>query len=235
MNSTNNISARQTYLNAREMFIQAWIGSFGGNRTMTENYVDSLVLSQSEIRLETGLTTTNNRFVFGVTPNQANSSSLQYNTETRLNLQDSMVVSEYGIFIAAPTSTTDTTFLLNTYANGNVFAIADVPGLNSTFYANGYFTAKVNNQVVIPQRGLFNNNYKPQTQQIAASGITAAQSQIRGAEDGFVTVEPNFMLVGSKNSVLEIVLPAALTSAAANLRVILVARGIIAQNSTVVS
>jgi hypothetical protein len=235
MNSTNNISARATYLQARQMYIDAWLGSFGGDRNATANYVDSLVLSQSEIRLETLLTTTNNRFVFGVTPNQANSANLQFNTEQRLNLQDAIVVSEYGIFISNPSSNTDTTYILNTYANGNVFAAADVAGLNSTFYANGYFTAKVNNQVIIPYRGLWNHNYKPQTQQIAPTGITAAQSQIRGAEDGFITVEPNFMLIGSKNSILEIVLPAALTSAAPNLRVHFIARGIVAQNSTVVS
>jgi hypothetical protein len=234
MNSTNNFTARETYKNARDMYIQAWVGDFQGNYTACANYVDSLVLSQSELRLETGLTTTNNRFVFGVTPNQANSSNTIYNTEIRLNLQDCCVVSEYGIFIENPSSVIDTTFELETYANGNIFAAADVVGLNSTFY-NGYFTAKVNNQVVIPNRGIFNNKYIPQTQAIAPAGITANKIQVRGAEDGFVTVEPNFMLVGSKNSILEIVLPTALTSAAAFLRVTIVLRGIIAQNSTVVS
>jgi hypothetical protein len=235
MNSTNNFTARNTYLNARQMYINAWKGNFGNDMNACANYVDSLVLAQSELRLETNLVTTNNRFVFGVTPNQASSANVVFNTEIRLNLQDCMVVSEYAIYIGQPTSAIDTTWRLQTYANANVFAAGDVAGLNSTFYSNGYFTAKVNGQVVIPQRQLWNHFYIPQTQQIAATGATAVQSQVRGAEDGFVTVEPNFMLVGSKNSVLEIVLPAALTSTAAFMRVVFIARGIIAQNSTVVS
>ena len=235
MNSTNNISARMTFEQSKKMFFDAWLGNFGGDANACQAYVDSRKLSQSEIRLEVGLLTTASTFVFGVTPNQANTNNIIYNTENRLQMQDSLIVSEYGIFIGAPTSLTDTTFRLNTYANGNVNAIADVPGLNSTFYSNSFFTIKVNNDVVLPFRGLFNHFYVPQTQQIAPSGITAATSQLRGAEDGFVTQEPNLLLIGSKNNVPSIVLPAALASVGAFVRCVLIFRGILAQNSTVIN
>lgn len=220
---------------AKQILFDAWIGSFGNNSAQCWNYVNSRKLSQHEIRLEVTLNTTNNRFVFGLTANQANSTNVIFPTENRLTLQDTLVCSEYGIFVAQPSSNTDTTFTLNTYGNTQVFAAADAAALDSTFYSNGYFSTKCNNDVIIPYRGLFNHWYKPQTQQTAALGAGSPKDQLRGAEDGFITQEPNLLLVGSKNYVPEIVLPGALASAAAFLRAVLIYRGVLAQNSTVVN
>lgn len=235
MNSTNNTSARNSFEIAKQILFNAWIESFKFDSAACRNWVNNRKLSQHEVRLEVGLNTTNNRFVFGVTPNQANTSNLIFPTENRLMLQDSLIVSEYGIFVAQASSTTDATFTLNTYGNTQVFAAADAAALDGTFYSNGYFNTKVNNDVVIPYRGLFNHWYKPQTQQTAPIGAGSPKDQIRGAEDAFVTQEPNLLLIGSKNYVPEIVLPAALASAAANLRAVLIYRGVLAQNSTVIN
>lgn len=235
MNNTNNISARESYNIARQNLYNAWINSFNQNSKQCWDYINARKLSQHEIRLEVELNTANNRFVFGVTPNQANSTNVIFNTENRLKLQDTLVVSEYGIFVAQPTSRTDTTFVLNTYGNTQVFAAADAAALDSTFYSNGSFQTKCNNDVIIPYRGLFNHWYKPQTQMTAALGAGAPKDQIRGAEDGMITQEPNLLLIGSKDYQPEIVLPASLASAAAFLRCILIYRGVLAQNSTVVN
>lgn len=235
MNSTNNLSARMSYDIAKQVLFDSWIVSFGNNRAACWKWVNERKLSQHEVRLEVGLNIQNNRFAFGVTPNQANTSNLIFPTENRLMLQDSLVVSEYAIFVAQPTSNADTAFTLNTYGNTQVFAAADAAALDGTFYSNGFLSTKVNNDVVIPYRGLFNHWYKPQTQQTADLGAGAPKDQLRGAEDGFVTQEPNLLLIGSKNYVPEIVLPGALASAAAFLRAILIYRGVLAQNSTVVN
>lgn len=235
MNNTNNLSARNSFDIAKQVLYNAWIESFGFNSDACWKWVNARKLSQHEIRLEVGLNTTNNRFVFGVTPNQANSTNVIFNTENRLMLQDSLIASEYGLFVAQPTSATDTTYILNTYGNTQVFAAADAAALDSTFYSNGYFNVKVNNDVVIPYRGLFNHWYKPQTQQTAPIGAGSPKDQLRGAEDGFVTQEPNLLLIGSKNYVPEIVLPSALASAASFLRAVLIYRGVLAQNSTVIN
>jgi len=220
---------------AKRVLFDSWIDSFGGQSKACWSWVNNRKLSQHEIRLEVGLNINNNRFAFGVTPNQANSTNVIFPTENRLMLQDSLVVSEYALFVAQPTSLADVAFTLNTYGNTQVFAAADAAALDSTFYSNGYFSTKVNNDVVIPYRGLFNHWYKPQTQQTAALGPGAPKDQLRGAEDGFVTQEPNLLLIGSKNYVPEIVLPGALASAAAFLRCVLIYRGVLAQNSTVVN
>lgn len=235
MNSTNNGSARMSFDIAKQIIFNSWIDSFGNNSSECWKYVNNRKLSQHEIRLEVELNTANNRFVFGLTPNQSNSTNFIFPTENRLQLQDSLVVSEYAIFVAQPASRTDVAFTLNTYGNTQVFAAADAAALDSTFYSNGFLSTKVNNDVIIPYRGLFNHWYKPQTQQTAALGPGAPKDQLRGAEDGFVTQEPNLLLIGSKNYQPEIVLPGALASAAAFERAILIYRGVLAQNSTVVN
>lgn len=235
MNNTNNVSARMSFDIARDILFNAWIGSFNGDARRCRDWVNGRKLSQGEIRLEVELTTNTNVFTFGVTPNQANSTNVQFNTEQRLQLQDSLVASEYGIFVAQPSSRVDSGFVLNTYGNTQVFAAADAAALDSTFYSNGAFQLKVNNDVVIPYRGLFNHWYKAQTQQTAPLGAGSPKDQIRGAEDGMITQEPNLLLIGSKSYVPQIVLPGNLASAAPFERAILIFRGVLAQNSTVIN
>ena len=107
MNNTNNLSARASYEKAKQILYNAWIDSFSavaGAPTASEQaacwgWVNNRKLSQGEIRLEVELNITNNSFTFGVTPNQVNSSNVNFITENRLNLQDSLIVSEYAIFV----------------------------------------------------------------------------------------------------------------------------------------
>lgn len=238
MNNTNNLSARMSFEKAKEMFFNAFRDKFPPGAPGDDEcrrFVNSLKLSQSEIRLEVGLNTTSTNFKFGVNPQQANSSNQVFNTEIRLNQQDSLCVSEYGIFVGKPASVTDTAWQLRTYGNGVDFSAAAAAALNTQFYSNGAFSIRVNNDVIVPYRGLFNHQYLPQTQQTAPLGAGSPGDQIRGAEDGCITAEPNIVVVGSKNYVPEITLPVALASADANSRAILIMRGILAQNSTVVS
>lgn len=235
MNSTNNYSARMSFDIARQVLFDSWIKSFNNDAVACKNWVNGRKLSQGELRLEVELNVANNRFAFAVTANQNNTTNFIFPTEQRLKLQDSLVVSEYGIFVAQPTSRTDVAFTLQPYGNTQVFAAADAAALDSTFYSNGYFSTKVNNDVVIPYRGLLNHWYKPQTQQTAALGAGSPKDQFRGAEDGFVTQEPNILLIGSKDYVPEIILPGALASAAPFLRAVLIYRGVNAQNSTVIN
>ncbi len=235
MNNTNNSSARESFEIAKKIFFNSFLNNFKGDMAACQSYVNSLKLSQSEIRLEVNLSTTANSFVFGVLNNQANSNNIQFGTETRLNQSDTLCVNEYGIFVGQANGNNDTTFQLNTYGNNQIFAAADAAALNSTFYSNGGFQITVANDVVCPYRGLFNHFYRGQTQQTAALGAGSPGDQIRGAEDGMITMEPNILLIGSKNYQPQIVLKSALASAASNLRAVLIMRGILAQNSTVVS
>lgn len=247
MNNTNNASARASYEIAKQILFNAWIGSFAqANKEPADrpsqmsidacwNWVNGRKLSQGEIRLEVELNVNNNIFSFGLLPTQKNSTGILFNTENRLEQQDSLIASEYGIFVGQPASREDTTWQLNTWGNPNIFTAADATALNETFYSHGFFQMRVNNDVILPYRGLFNNLYKPQTQQTAALGPASPADQIRGAEDGCITMEPNMLLIGSKNYVPQVVLPTSLASASEFERCVVIFRGILAQNSTVIN
>ena len=248
MNNTNNASARDSYVQAKKMFFKAFIGNFSDKpgfsaQQQCAQFVEQLKLSQGEIRLEVGLSANQTLFAFGVNPNQANTGNVQFATERRLPLQDSLCVNEYGVFVgiantggevpvADPTSAA---FSLRTYGNTIDFTAAAAASIDEQFYSNGSFIMKCNNDVLVPYRGLFNHWYKPITQQTAALGAASPGDQIRGAEDGTITDEPNIVLIGSKNNIPQIELPQPLGTVDVGTRAILILRGIYAQNSTVVS
>lgn len=224
-----------SYNEAKQRFFEAWLGSFGGDAAATWAYVNTRKLSQSTIRLEVELNTLNTSFVFGVTPQQQNSTGVLFPTERRLDLQDSLVVSEYGIFVCKPASRTDINFKLRTYGNIVDFTAGAAAAIDGTLYSNGWLKTTVNNDVVVPYRDLFSNLYRPQTQQTAALGAQSPDDQICGAEDGAITNEPNLLFIGSKNTIPEIQLAGTLATVDTFTRAVYIGRGVLAQNSTVIN
>jgi len=237
LNSTNNMSARAAFDHARKMFALAMLDKFP-NWGAAMEWANSLKLSQNEVRREVQLTVNANAFSFGVTVNQFSQGATGlFNTEVPLQQSDSLCVSEYGIFVRDPASATGVVDPLCTYPDAVQFATANVAGALNTFYDHGQFKITANNDVILPARGLFNHKYAPQTQN--GVGITAQTvfpvNQIRGAEDGFITCEPNIVLIGSKNYIPQIVLPAALAAVETYQRAVVIFRGILAQNSTIIN
>jgi len=107
LNGTNNATARDAYRIAREMFYEALRDKFPDGDLGSQKcraWVNNLKLTQGEIRLEVQLNAVNNIFTFGVTPNQANSNNVQFNTEKRLPLQDSICATEMQILVCKPAS-----------------------------------------------------------------------------------------------------------------------------------
>lgn len=234
MNGTNNIGARMSYDHAKEMFVKAFLDKFNFNEMETRRFVNGFKLSQNEIRCEVELNATGTVYAFGVTTNQANTNNVLFNTEKRLVLQDSLCVNEMFIRVAKPASRTSTAYKLRTYGNTQDFPLG-FAALESTFFSNGWFTMKVNNDVLVPYRGLDNFHYVPQTQQTAALGAASPDDQYRGVEDGGTTTEPNLVLIGSSNIVPQIELPTNLAACDEFTRAILIFRGVYAQNSTSVN
>lgn len=238
LNNTNNATARDAYRIAREMFYDALRDKFPDGAVgdaKCRAWVNNLKLTQGEIRLEVQLNAVNNIFTFGVTPNQANSNNVQFVTEKRLPLQDSICATEMQILVCKPASQTSTAHQLRTYGNTIDFTAAAAAALNQTFYSHGNFTMKVNNDVLVPYRGLNNWFYKPQTQMTAALGAGSPDDQYRGAEDATTTVEPNLVLIGSKNTIPQIEFPTNLATVDEFTRAVIIFKGPYAQNSTVVN
>jgi hypothetical protein len=208
-----NIAARMVYENALQALAQAYPGQD----------LRKFKCTQSFLRLELALSITKTQYQFQIL-NQTTGS--QFNTEQRLNLQDSFVTSEMGIFLAKPASAVDSTFELDTAANAVTYTNA---AAMQAIY-NAVLQINVNNDVIVPAWDLSRHFYRPQTQLTAA--VNSPLTQKRLSEDGFVPVEPNIVMVGSKNNIITINLQNALTAVDANSRIVLILRGVLAQNST---
>jgi hypothetical protein len=197
------------------------------------------VLSQSYLRLETGLVAGNTQYKFDVLVNE-NTQTTNYNTQLKLNLQDSFIVSQIGFFLASPgVSATNTDFRLLTYPNKTVFG-ANAPYLNSIY--NGYMSLTINQRTIVPNWDLYKHLDVPTTQQNMLTGTFIASPLGQLADDqndasdyGFFPCEPNIVLVGSKKNDLTVTIPSGLTAVTANSRLVCIFRGILAQNTTSVN
>jgi hypothetical protein len=189
---------------------------------------DLFKLTQSFIRLEQPMVAGQTLYTFPVLANQG----ATFNTEQRLNLQDSLVISSIGMFVSVPASATDSAFKLFSYPNFFFFAATAAPA--QALY-NGRLNISVNNNTILPAWDLWRHWCTTDVQQNAAVAAAVFQDKYDGTENGYYACEPNLVLVGSKNYQVTIQLPAGIATITANSRITLIFRGILAQNSTVVS
>jgi hypothetical protein len=210
--------ARLVYKNAQDALVRAGVNP------------QSAVLSQSYLRFENTLSTTKTSYDFGVLNNQSISGSTQYPTEQRLNLQDAFYISEIMIYIGKASSTTDSSYVLQTYPNTVTFSTSGAAAALYTLY-NGVLSLTINNRQIVPASDLTKFLQTPQTQ--ATGAANSPVTQFDGAWAN--VVEPNLVLIGSKNSLFNITIPSAFAALDANTRVVILCRGILAQNVTVVS
>lgn len=208
--------ARLVYKNAQQALLKARINPANA------------ILSQSYLRFENFLSTTKTSYDFGVLNNQTISGQAQAPTEQRLNLQDAFYISEIMVYIGKASSTTDSSYKLQTYPSPTVFTTGAASLY--TLY-NGILSLTVNNRQIVPNSDLTKFLQIPQTQ---ATG--AANSPVDQFDGNFgVVVEPNLVLIGQKNSLFNVTIPSAFTTLDANTKIIILVRGVLAQNVTTVS
>jgi len=194
------------------------------------------VLSQSYLRFEVPLSTSQTTYTFDTLVNE--NTNPNYVTQQKLNLQDAFVTSAIGFFLAVPASsgTTETAFPLYSYPNQTAFASAsDVDAY--TIY-NGSMQLTVNQRTIITAWDLSRHYFVPQTQGLITRASTSpfnAIDQLDLSENGFYPAEPNIVMVGSKKNILQVQLQTGLASIQANSRLVCVFRGILAQNVTPVN
>lgn len=202
--------------------------SAGLNPQNTKNTMSDLVLEQP-------LSVASTNYNFPVTNTQANGTP--FNTEVRLNLQDSFVASSWGVFLLTPSSATDATFRALTYGSTAAFTVTPAAAAAAETIYNSTARITVNNDVLFPIWHLSRHRMVPQSQQVtaAANQNGIAEDQIDLTTDGFYPVEPYMVFIGSKNIQVQVILPAALATVQAFSRLRIHYRGLLMQNSTTVS
>jgi hypothetical protein len=220
--NNSSVNSRLVFENSREMLARE-----------TGVSLATAKLTQSFLRLENQLVTNATQFKFPVLNNQNNASGTIFNTEQRLNQQDSFCASLWGVFLSNPTSNTDATGRLFSYPNSITFTAATATAAETIY--NSIFQLSVNNDIILPAWDVSRHKVVPFQQQIAAFAISVVLDEIDLSSDGFFPVEPNLIFIGSKNSVLTLVMPAALASVSAFMRISVIFRGVLAQNSTIIT
>ena len=74
-----------------------------------------------------------------------------------------------------------------------------------------------------------------QTQQTAAFAANSPIDQTDLSPDGWYPMQPFIMMIGAQNIIITVTVPKAHTTVDANARIILMFRGVLAQQSTVVN
>jgi hypothetical protein len=216
------IGQREVFNNARRLVDAAGLST------------SATVLSQSYLRTEVAMSTSTTSYHIPILVNDnQNGATSSYNTSQLLNLQDAFVVSSILIGWGNPTSATDTAWIPQTYPNAQIAGTQAIATALQGIYSSN-LTVNINNKQILTGWDTLRHYYVPQTQQVAAASLTAGISQADLSENGFYPVEPNLVFVGSKNNQVTLNLPAALSAIPASTygRIVLIFRGILAQNCT---
>jgi hypothetical protein len=229
----DQMGARLVYQNAKDALRKALsTGSKPLSGMALEDAISNAVMSQSYLRVEQPLVETTTQFKFPILVNQGT----QRLTEQRLNLQDCFYVSEMGVYLSPASSATSIAMPLYTYPNSVAFPNGGA-GVDAPYYAfyTGSYKLTINGSVIITALDLDRFQMIPQTQQTAATNSPITERYGSGNLSAQCVSEPNVLFVGSKKNDIEINLPVALTAIDSFVFIVIIYRGVLMQNVTVVS
>jgi len=209
------------------------------------------VLSQSYLRFETACVAGATSYKFDVLVNETAYTPSFGQTTNKLNLQDAFVCNQLGVFFGVPPATTGAT--INDYRLLTYPAIGLIGGTAGNFTAalaiqagafyQGNLSLTINQRTVVPYWDL-NRHYAVPTSQL--NGVTATTAaptapihvvddSVNMADSGFYPVEPNIVFAGNKKHDLTINMPVSVAAWPTNARIVIIARGILAQNTTAIN
>lgn len=209
------------------------------------NHLGSLgrdpIVSPSDVRLEQLIVQNTTSYAFYVLNTDQNPafSAGKTNTEIRLNTFDTFYAVLMGMYLAAPTSATDTTFVLETYNNATAFGAG--AAAFQTFY-NSLLNMSINNVQYLQNISTMRFRYVPDVQNglgfgaatLAGGGvISTVASGFNGCESSLSALGGIVEINGQQKFELTLVLPAALSAAPATAfqRIVIIMRGFLALNA----
>jgi hypothetical protein len=198
-----------------------------------------VMLTQSTLRFEQQLIIGRTQYLWGIlTTDLSATNQPPTNTEVRLRQQDSFITSNVAFRLGEPLTAVDPTYVDTTYPSPAIFVAAGEAAALEVLY-KGQIKLTVNGTVIVPTLHTGRYRFVPTTQKVtaAANQNGIAYDAIDQATDGIMVCEPNLVLIGSKGNILETSYPAGVTviSAAGFTRMIFEFRGLLAQNSTIIT
>ena len=200
------------------------------------------ILSQSDLRSEIVLNPNKTTYQFGINVNQIVNSQTIFNTERRLNLQDTFYCSQIGYYfrmVATQFGNTSWASYLQTFLSGQFFGSGLDLNRSSALW-DGNLSMSINNRTVVPEWDLW-RHYEINTTQYPTfvtstpTTLLPVWDEISGAQSGMYPCEPMWILDGSYDNVLNVNYNNALNaiglgSGELEVHMVIVMRGILAQN-----
>lgn len=223
----SNIDARMAFENALALAV-----SLGYN-------VEQAVCTQSYIRSEQAMQTTQGTYLMPLIVNQSNNQQNSRVLNKLVNMQDIFVANScfVGWTVATPTAT-----------NGKLYTYPSITGATSAAIAtalnvlyNGTLSIMNNNTNTVPAWDINRNLVVPRTQENTNFNVAAptapavyALDNLDFSKEAHYPVEPNWVINGAANMAASINLPSAFSSIPTNGAIVLILRGILLQNCTTV-
>lgn len=226
----NSIAAREDFNNAVRIFDNVFGKAVRAKypNDPTANVIDEFKLTQSAVRLAQPLAVNTQLYTFPVMNNQQSQGGQLFNTEIRLNPQDTLVPTHVGIFLSNPGAVDNTAYRLFSYPGQADFT----NGAAMRALYNGQLLIAVNNYQYTYNWDLQRHWFSPQTQQTAPFGAGSPEDQNDFSSDGFYPMQPFVLFGGAQNVKVQIELDAPPTAVDSFSRYEIIFRGILAQNST---
>jgi hypothetical protein len=190
------------------------------------------VIVDAAVRMEATMAANQQSFTFY--PGQGGTPP---NTEQRLSLNDGFSIFEIGVFVADPSSATDTQYKLFSYPNATQFATSNVAASLNGFYNNGVLNISKDQVNYLENYPLLNHRYVPEMQDNLTFGYTTASATVQngldsfnGLSDGYAPLASFINITGRDTLTVNIQLPAGLQAVETYQRVVLVFRGYKAYN-----
>lgn len=234
MGVTTQYGLQAAFTRARQNIYEANLPNGEANSSAAEiayakKEAQNAVLSQSYLRLEQPLVINQSTFTFPIL--QTSSGSVQRPTEVRLDQQDAFFATSCKIYLL-PGGGTATAPLSNmvplTYPNA-----VTVPTGAAQLYSlyNGFLKITINKSVIVPSYPMLNFMQIPQTQLTGAA--TPPATQFDPAQCALF--EPTINFIGTKTSLIQVFLGAAMSAIDANLYLGIIFEGVLGQNVTIMS
>jgi hypothetical protein len=218
-------------------------GQYAGKYAPSRQQSNGIVITQSYLRLESAVLSTQGTIDFAVLVNEiAPGASTTNATEKRLALTDNFVCTELGIFIAKYASgSTLAASPLDTFPNSLVYSGSGEAANLRNIY-NGYLNVQINGDTILDSWDV-NRHYRVGNAQksvlTAASGTGNAwdASTFDSASYGFFPVTPQIEFRGNAKNKLRINLPSsvALAGTSSSNVCVLVMRGLLVQNGSAIA
>lgn len=205
------------------------------------------VLTQSYLRFEAALSTTATNYKFDVLVNESTQAT-NWVTQQKLAIQDAFYVGQIGFFLILPQTAGGYDSPLYTYPavggpnSGVTNQLTAATAVVASTIWHGNMQLIIDQRTVLTAWDLMRHYKVPVTQNnFTTTGVAtgaptapyhAALDSSNFADDGFYPCEPNIVLNGGNKNILSVNLPAPLTGITTNGRLVIIMRGLLAQNAS---